>query len=208
MLDLDPNAVSSIKTVTDPSALGVFKEDTSAAAILKRKTPRAVQEWIDQLPVDQLPFGRIIMRPGMVADAVTHLCDMVELPEGPNREWLQDDIAELADVFATLMEAPFLRLRLNAVNTNACRKFHMDYIYARLICTYRGTGTQYGISPNGSEPPQIFTVDTGSPILLRGKLWPEEPEVGLLHRSPPIEGTGETRLVLVLDPIFDPDEEV
>ena len=28
----------------------------------------------------------------------------------------------------------------------------------------------------------------------------------LLHSSPPIEGTGEIRLVLVLDPVFDPDE--
>ncbi|WP_255576234.1 MULTISPECIES: DUF1826 domain-containing protein [Jannaschia] len=24
-----------------------------------------------------------------------------------------------------------------------------------------------------------------------------------MHRSPPIEGTGATRLVLVLDPVFD-----
>ena len=34
------------------------------------------------------------------------------------------------------------------------------------------------------------------------------PITGLLHRSPPIEGTGETRLVLVLDPIDDLDEEL
>jgi len=34
------------------------------------------------------------------------------------------------------------------------------------------------------------------------------PVWGLLHRSPPIEGTGETRLVLVLDPVIDPEEEV
>ena len=34
---------------------------------------------------------------------------------------------------------------------------------------------------------------------------PERPNAGLRHRSPPIEGTGETRLVLVLDPIVDPD---
>jgi len=49
---------------------------------------------------------------------------------------------------------------------------------------------------------------TGAPILLRGTLWPEHPRSGLLHRSPPIEGTGETRLVLVLDPVDDPEEEV
>nr|WP_245926135.1 DUF1826 domain-containing protein [Ascidiaceihabitans donghaensis] len=31
---------------------------------------------------------------------------------------------------------------------------------------------------------------------------------GCLHRSPPIEGSGETRLVLVLDPIFDLEDEM
>ncbi len=37
-------------------------------------------------------------------------------------------------------------------------------------------------------------------------LWPEQPASGLLHRSPPIEGTGETRLVLVLDGVMDLDD--
>lgn len=102
---------------------------------------------------------------------------------------------------------PYVRLRLSRVTANACSKFHIDAITARLVCTYRGTGTQYGISHDGGGPKRMFTVPTGSPILLRGTLWPESPRSGLLHRSPPIEGSGETRLVLVLDPIFDPEEE-
>ncbi|MEM7671620.1 MAG: DUF1826 domain-containing protein, partial [Pseudomonadota bacterium] len=80
-------------------------------------------------------------------------------------------------------------------------------VTARLVCTYRGTGTQYGISPDGRDPQRVFTVPTGAPICLRGTEWPDDQTSGLLHRSPPIEGTGETRLVLVLDPIVDPGEE-
>ena len=106
------------------------------------------------------------------------------------------------------MQAPYLRLRLTAVDSNACRKFHIDAISGRLVCTYRGTGTQYGISRNERDPSRIFTVSTGDPILLRGTLWPEKPASGLLHRSPPIEGSGETRLVLVLDAISDLDDEI
>ncbi|EEE38158.1 hypothetical protein RKLH11_1999 [Rhodobacteraceae bacterium KLH11] len=106
------------------------------------------------------------------------------------------------------MSATFLRLRLDVVTTNACRRFHIDAITARLVCTYRGTGTQYGVSTDGADPQRVFTVQTGSPILLRGTLWPAEPPSGLLHRSPPIEGTGETRLVLVLDPVTDPEDEL
>ncbi|ESQ13779.1 MAG: hypothetical protein N838_33160, partial [Thiohalocapsa sp. PB-PSB1] len=52
------------------------------------------------------------------------------------------------------------------------------------------------------------TVPTGAPILLRGTLWPEQPKSGLLHRSPPIEGSGETRLLLVLDPMDGPEDDI
>jgi hypothetical protein len=78
---------------------------------------------------------------------------------------------------------------------------------ARVLCTYGGTGTQYGIFTDGDKPSRVFTVQTGAPILLRGPLWLAHPPSGLLHRSPPIEGTGETRLVLVLDPVFDLDDD-
>ena len=58
----------------------------------------------------------------------------------------------------------------------------------------------------GKTANNIVTVATGAPVLLRGSLWPSKTETGLLHRSLPIEETGETRLVLVLDPIFDLEE--
>ena len=120
---------------------------------------------------------------------------------------LIEDASALAAIFADVMDTPFLRLRFDVVTTNACRKFHIDAVTARLVCTYRGTGTQYGVSEDGHDPEQIVTVPTGSPIVLRGTRWPETPLSGLLHRSPPIAGTGETRLLLVLDPIVDPEEE-
>lgn len=44
-----------------------------------------------------------------------------------------------------------------------------------------------------------------APDLLRGTLWLGKPASGLLHRSPLIEGTGETQLVLVLDPARGPE---
>ena len=53
----------------------------------------------------------------------------------------------------------------------------------------------------------IFDVPTSSPIVMRGTLWPTKESSGFLHRSPPIEGSGKTRLLLVLDPISDPKIE-
>ena len=56
---------------------------------------------------------------------------------------------------------------------------------------------------NGADPKQIFTVPTGSPMILRGSHWEQENRQGLLHRSPPIEGSGETRFVVVIDPVYE-----
>ncbi len=187
-------------------ALSAFLNPGCAAALWRRQTPPSVQSWLNDLDPEDLPKGRVILPLGKLAETVGHLCDMSGLPTCPERDWLKADIALLAEVFSDLVSARYLRLRLDVVTTNACRKFHIDAITARLVCTYRGTGTQYGISRDGAEPQRVFTVQTGSPILLRGTRWPETPRSGLLHRSPPIEGTGETRLVLVLDPITEPDE--
>jgi hypothetical protein len=175
-----------------------------AGAVIWRRQPlREFQSWIDNLDPFCLPAARLILQPPTVREAMSHLCERSDMPASPYRDQLVADIAALADAFASLMDAAFLRLRLDVVKDDACRKFHIDAVRARLVCTYRGTGTQYGISTDGNEPRRVWTVPTGAPIILRGTLWPDPPQSGLLHRSPPIEGSGETRLVLVLDPVDD-----
>ena len=197
---VQPNGVSVVR---DERGLESFRDSACAAAIWHREMPDDVTAWLSNLETKALPNGRVVLQAKTVEDTVRRLCDISETPKGQQRDWLIADIYNLAQSFAALMRAPYLRLRLQAVTTNACRKFHLDAITGRLVCTYRGIGTQYGTSDQGDEPEQVFTVPTGDPILLRGTLWPADPSSGLLHRSPPIEGTGETRLVLVLDPIFD-----
>ena len=129
------------------------------------------------------------------------------MPKGRERDWLEADVSAIVTTFAELMSTDYVRMRLEVVTTNACRKFHIDRIVGRLVCTYRGTGTQYGISDGNHDPVHVHTVSTGAPILLRGSLWPAVPAPGLSHRSPPIEGSGEVRLVLVLDPVNDLENE-
>lgn len=199
------DAAIGVGVADNPTALDTFLKPGCAAAIWRRQTPAPVQSWLDHVDPNALPRGRAVLPRHAVFDTVQRFFDMADLPAGPERDWLYKDVAGLADIFCHLMTTEYLRLRLDVITTNACRKFHIDAITARLVCTYRGTGTQYGMSTDGNDPKRVFTVQTGSPILLRGTRWPAQPASGLLHRSPPIEATGETRLVLVLDPVNDPE---
>ncbi|MEO1223533.1 MAG: DUF1826 domain-containing protein [Pseudomonadota bacterium] len=198
---------SAIGVADTADGLSALQHPGCAASLWRRQAPPGFQSWIDGLRPGRLPKARTIVWPADVREAVRHICDASGTPDCPERAWLIDDVAALADIFAGLMRAPYLRLRFDVVTTNMCRRFHIDAVTARLICTYRGTGTQYGISTDGTDPRRVFTAPTGAPIVLRGTLWPEQPDAGLRHRSPPIEGTGETRLVLVLDPVMRPENE-
>lgn len=208
MRDIAVEAVAGVKIVEQSDEMSAFLQPQCAAAIWNRQPAWDFQTWVDALDPDVLPNGRMILPLDGMRDALAVLCDDAQLPPCAQRDFLINDIVALSGLFAGLMRTPYLRVRLQAVTTNACRRFHVDAITARLVCTYRGTGTQYGTSHGGSDPADIFTVPSGAPILMRGTQWPEQPASGVLHRSPPIEHTGETRLVLVIDPVFDPEEAI
>lgn len=89
-----------------------------------------------------------------------------------------------------------LSMRLEYVTDNACRKFHKDETGFRLITTYRGPGTQW-IDARAAGAAPIFQMQTFEIGMLLGQRRGREGRI--LHRSPPIEGTGESRLVLVVD---------
>ncbi len=116
------------------------------------------------------------------------------------------DIVDLATQFAVLMDTTAVAIRLEVIETDACRKFHADHVTARLICSYAGPGTQWiddrdAMALAGGADPATLTVRqvaTGDVALFKGRGWSEDAPI--VHRSPPVAATGKRRLVLVIDP--------
>ena len=196
-----------VHMVEDPSQLTVFSEKNYPAVIWSRQILPDFQSWIDQIDPTLLPNSRKVVHKSVIQETLEDVFNNARIPQSDQLDWLLKDITQLGKVFSNLMQVDFLRLRLDVVSTNSCRKFHVDSVTGRLICTYRGEGTQCGISRDENEPVDIFSVPTGSPVLLSGLLSSKENGLELLHRSPPIEGTGVKRFVLVFDPIIDPENE-
>lgn len=196
---------TAVLRVAEPDGLLRIGEAGVAAAIWDRAPDPAFAAWIDALPPERLPSLRAAMPCARARDAVAAACDDAGLEARRERDLLADDVAALALLFARAAGAPMIHVRLDVVRTDSCRRFHLDTVRLRLLCAYRGAGTEYGAAPHGGTPERIERAPRGAAGLFRGRRWPGE-DTGLLHRSPPIAGTGETRLLLVIDP-FEPDDE-
>ena len=183
----------------------LFDGDT-AGVIWRRRVHKRMQSWLDTLPVDQLPTGRIVLPVLKVRSAVTELMNISEMPDCAERQLLFDDICSLAHEFSKLFASSYLRLRFDVVTTNKCPKFHIDHVAARLLCTYRGVGTEYSFLDDQKRPAEIFTTPNCAAIVLRGTKWPNDCANNLVHRSPEISDVNETRLLCVIDPVDNSDE--
>lgn len=202
---LAPSRIALAETVVEddvPEVLGAISSPGCAVAVWRRRL--RFQDWIDGLEPGNLPEARLVLRPDGVEDAIASVLSG-PIENCSNRRMLTGDIARLARCFARIMRIARVRLRLDVLSDDACRRFHLDNVAARLLCTYRGRGTEYGRSRAGEDPHAIQNLPTGSVGLFRGRLWPGPERSGILHRSPPIARLGETRLLLVIDPPAEDD---
>ncbi len=125
-----------------------------------------------------------------------------------------NDIKGLLLQFEELSGAKSFRLLLSTVNTNMCSRFHTDMNDLRLLCTYSGPGTVW-LSENNinrdaletygdnetivKDQSQINYAKTGAVVLLKGAVYPLKGTKAVVHRSPTIEETGMSRLLLRID---------
>lgn len=142
---------------------------------------------------EQAPFER--RGEGEVSVAIAALGELPSV--------LKKDVTGLAERFARLMGVSAIRVRLEGICSNACKRVHADYTDVRLITTYAGPGTDY--LPHGAEVSEalLLRMNAGDIGLFKGRIF-SEGHAPCFHRSPPVEETGEKRLVLVIDTPLDP----
>ena len=174
-------------------------DDRFDGVVWERRVPPSVLSALEALPTGEVEDARVHVPVGEAGDRIIELFSAWNYGVGPVQRWVADDVQAMAGQMAGILSVSRLRLRVHLVRDDACRKFHRDTVRARLICTYVGPGTEYGVAREGEDPCNIYKAPTGNPILLKGKLWPGFHEPSVLHRSPPIEGTGVSRLVIVID---------
>lgn len=188
-----------------PTLFGRIDDPAVELIILERSLPAELGCWLDGLPPHQLPDGRVLVSEADLPAAITALLQSSGTPDGPMRDALQRDVLYLATVFLTTMATDTIDIRLEVIQHDACWRFHRDCVEARLLTTYRGPGTQW-VSPGCSATAIAQQESYQGPLhefpryavgLFKGSC--AESATGIVHRSPPVAGTGTTRLLLCLN---------
>jgi len=188
-----------IRTVERLEEINVLLNTDVDGVIWHRQIEPTLLSALEALPAGEVENGRFCLPVDGVGECVSNHFRNWGWNIGPAQQWVADDVQVLARRLAQILSISEVRLRVELVHDDACRKFHQDFVRARLICTYSGPGTVYGIVEEDDEPARTGNTPTGMPILLKGRLWPGPSDPTLKHRSPQISGTGISRLVIVLD---------
>lgn len=145
------------------------------------------------------------------------------LPTLPGRELLATDIGTLNQIYCDLLGCPGAGVRLEVVAGAMCPRFHVDRVGIRMLCTYRGPGTEWlddrdadrrllgrgaeGASDEASglmlDPKAVQVVPTFAIALLKGSLWQGNVGRGIIHRSPAVADMESPRVLLAIDAFWD-----
>lgn len=180
----------------DADALPVIRERDVALSIWQRPVPSSLAAPLAALDCDgvddigltvDLPVAPRALSANLIAAGYG---ETLAVP-------LAADMADLAERFAAVVGCSRVKLRLDVVETDACRRFHADYVTYRMLTTYHGAATQWARS---DAPDAIKQMRAGEVAIFKGRALLDEAPI--LHRSPPIAGTGEKRLLFVIDPVI------
>ncbi|ACV37499.1 DUF1826 domain-containing protein [Accumulibacter sp.] len=172
----------------------------------------AIADWLNT-HADHLGSGfRQILAPGKTPD-------LARLPAGAGRDALAADLTLLAEMLGELLDARSIGLRLEVVGQAMCPRLHVDRVGIRLLCTYRGPGTEWvddaavdrgrlGAGARGLPDESSGLLGPGSRIevippfavaLLKGSLWQGNGGRGVIHRSPAVTPGETPRVLLAMD---------
>ncbi|OYQ23672.1 hypothetical protein CHU93_16995 [Sandarakinorhabdus cyanobacteriorum] len=185
-----------------PDVLGASDDPAINLAVWQRRLARALTAAAGEV----LRRGTGEIRLSVAAEqAAVALAEALVAAGWPPVPVLVADVAELAQHAAARMKSPLVDLRLEIITGDACRKFHADYVGLRLITSYAGPGSQWLSNADAAaladgvalERLELRQLLAGEVALFKGKLLTDSP---IIHRSPPIAGSGQRRLVLVINP--------
>jgi len=212
--ELEEKKIEHYQYVQKLSQLDLIKNDKVNIAIYEREINNDLEAYLKQLIDLDFKSLNIVT----TIDKFESLFDDHFKTLSPKNvlghQLLRNDIKQLLNQFSEISNNSNLKVFLGLVDTDMCRRFHVDVYELRMLCTYQGQGTMWLTDDNinstalsnyeGNEKivlrendaKQLNTYDVG---IIKGALYPNSIVGGLVHRSPTIENLNQKRIVLRID---------
>jgi len=217
--ELPPSATIVAHCAEAGDLAAIFEEATQIAVL-----PRAVDAGISAYLAQAAKSGRLgsglrtVLRVGQGPVRLE-----LGLPDLSGREALADDVAGLAELYGDLLGCHAVGLRVEVIERAMCPRFHVDRVGIRMLCTYRGPGTEWldedaanrdylGARSGGlpdevsgliRDPLGVHAVPPFAVALLKGDLWQGNAGRGIIHRSPAVPVYMAPRVLVAFDAIWD-----
>lgn len=130
-------------------------------------------------------------------ESVVRWCWPEALPTDPRVQFAAAEVIGVFRRLAGVRGLTSLPVRVEAIETRVCRRFHVDHVGLRLLCTLYGAGTEWlpeaaadrrQLGAGGGEvardPAAVQALAPGDVALLKGHCHPRGGGLGLIHRSP------------------------
>jgi len=210
----------SMRVVTcDAPALLMRIHEPSVNGVVWRRTPEpsVLRAWDEACPTGSTVVDGIV-RPGPLGASAAE--PGLDAPLSDRFGAFAPDVLMLSRWLAHVAGCVEVRARMVSLDDDQCRLFHVDAPALRILSTYVGPGTQWvdndavrrerlgtgGLSADAFNRAlllpgaAVYQARAGWVCLQKGDAYPGGLGRAVVHRSPPIEGTGTRRLRLTLEP--------
>lgn len=184
--------------------LAEIRTPSSELVIWRRALPLCLTAWLERLDRSALNL-RTLVQPRHFRDALATQLDDCGIAHDEMRALLIADVERLVGAFSSITKSDLVDVRLQGLSNDACWRFHRDCVSARLLTTYFGPATQWVLPRNGEAALREQTdyrgpleqMDPNDVAIFKGSC--AGAGSGIVHRSPPIAGSGQTRVLLCLN---------
>lgn len=210
-----PANENKITRIAQIDGLADIANPATSLVIWQRQISSCIFDWLSDISPQNWPHGQVIARPDQLNTALLDLfgADLFEAEQfGAEQEsaasaahMLRQDITQLGQLYAAIAKSDQVDIRLKVIQHDACWKFHLDNVALRLVTTYIGASTQYvvpelskqALSEQKAYNGPLENIPEQAVAIFKGSR--SASDNGIVHRSPPIKGTGQTRLFLSIN---------
>lgn len=186
-----------------PEILSSIADPTTTLAIWRRHLNDRLTQAAEK--ISERAFEYVATLDPVCADEQRRVREELVGVTGGDYALLHDDLLELCRRYAKASQSRAVKIRLETVRDDGCRRFHLDNVAMRLVVTYRGPGTQWvppafaraARSQQTAFEGPLNRIKTGDVALFRGKK--SDAADLIYHRSPPLAQGAPARLVAVID---------